>query len=562
MAGLNFDASRVTPAKEQGDILSEPVLARSWSTFQTSIFAFVASGTGNAIVEAVAGSGKSTTIIEAMKLAKGSLIFLAFNKAIAEELKSKGVPARTFHSLCMAAVMKANPAAVVEGNKMRKIAQEELDADTYRLYGSFAIKMVGLAKQVGMGFLQRADDIQNWTAIADHHGIEPEHEDANLYTGCQTAAFLLKLSNESHMIDFDDMLYVAVRDRLSLPKFDFVFVDEAQDTNMIQREILRMIMRPGARMVAVGDPSQAIYGFRGADARSLHQIAEEFQAVTLPLSISYRCSKSVVTYARQWVDHIQAADNAPEGEVVSHGTKWDPSIFRPDDLVICRKTRPLLALAFKCIRYNIPVQVLGRDIGAGLKSLVYKQRAKSIDQLTIKLGQWRDREVAKAAREENESMIESINDKVESVLFLCESLREDKRTMAGLEQGIDYLFKDKSVALKLCTIHKSKGLEAPRVFWLDRSACPAPYARLPWQQQEERHLCYVAATRAKLELHLLEEDRDERDHKPLTGYNAQYSTESVGEYAQEAIDRDLHAEEQGKYGDLLMPAACLGEEED
>jgi superfamily I DNA/RNA helicase len=367
------------------------------------------------------------------------------------------------------------------------------------------MRLVGLAKQVGMGFLTK-NDLQAWVDICDHHDIAPESENADLMRGITIARRLLDASNaDTQRVDFDDMLYIAVRDNLSLPKFDFVFVDEAQDTNMIQREILRKIMRPNARMVAVGDPAQAIYGFRGADARSLHMIAREFDAVTLPLSISYRCAASVVRYAQQWVDHIQAREGAPEGIVEDRGYDWSPEDFSPNDLVVCRKTAPLISLAFKCIRFNVPAQVMGRDIGQGLKALIKKMNAPNIDILADKLRKYMEREVAKARKEDDDKKVESIQDKVGSLLFLIDALREDRRNLQGLDAGIDYLFKDKANAVKLATIHKSKGLEADTVWWLGRSECPAQWARQQWQKQEEIHLCYVAATRAKNELYLIEE---------------------------------------------------------
>jgi superfamily I DNA/RNA helicase len=66
----------------------------------------------------------------------------------------------------------------------------------------------------------------------------------------------------------------------------------------------------------------------------------------------------------------------------------------------------------------------------------------------------------------------------------------------------------------LCTIHKSKGLEAPRVFWLERSECPARWVRKDHQKQQEINLCYVAATRAIDELHFIElETEDQKDQK-------------------------------------------------
>jgi DNA helicase-2/ATP-dependent DNA helicase PcrA len=514
VAKLDKDVSNVVPFEGITPLSDQPVdTTRRWSSFQTSIFAFVATGTGNAIVEAVAGSGKSTTIIEAMKLVKGSAIFLAFNKAIADELKRKGVNARTFHSLCFGVVLN-NLNAILETDKLRKLLKEHISLDggedsiTYneeRLYGSFAMKLVGLAKQVGMGFLTK--DTENaWIDICAHHDIEPESEIATLERGIEIARMLLDWSNaDRNRVDFDDMLYIAVRDRLSLPKFDFIFVDEAQDTNMIQREILRMIMRPNARMIAVGDPAQAIYGFRGADSQSLALIAEEFRAQTLPLSITYRCPQSVVMYAQQWVSHIQAADNAPEGLVEDKGYDWSPEDFMPNDLVVCRKTAPLLSLAFKCIRFNVPVQVIGRDIGQGLKALIKKMNPRDVDHLAEKLEAYMEREVKKALKEENESKVESIRDKVGSLLFLIEALKEDRRDLQSLDAGIDYLFRDKNNAVKLSTIHKAKGLEADNVWWLGRSECPAQWARQAWQKQEEIHLCYVAATRAKERLYLIED---------------------------------------------------------
>lgn len=503
MAGLNLNVANIKPHEGFGDILNEVDTTTRWSSFQTSIFAFVESGSGNAIVEAVAGSGKSTTIIEAMKKVRGNSIFLAFNKSIADELKAKGVNARTFHSLVFSPVMRFKGASGPTMDKLRRLCRENMSSNEMKLYGAFAQKLVGLARQQGVGFLT-PDTIQTYRAIAAHHDIEPESNDADMTRALEFAQELLAWSNASDMVDFDDMLYWAVRDRINLPKFDFVFVDEAQDTNMIQREILRMIMGPNSRMIAVGDPAQAIYGFRGADAESLRSIATEFKCQTLPLSISYRCPTSVVKYAQQWVSHIQAAPNAPEGVVEHHETEWDVDMFQPNDLVICRKSAPLLQLAFRCIRNNIPVQVLGKEIGDGLKSLIDKMNAKTLEQLAEKLQAYMMREVEKAKKEDDEQKVEMITDKVGCILFLIDGLKEDRRDIASLKAGIDYLFKDKSVCVKLCTIHKSKGLEAERVFWLNRNECPAQWARRAWQQVEEVNLCYVAATRAKRELHCIE----------------------------------------------------------
>ena len=504
MAEMNLNLANIKPHEGFGDILNEPMdTSKRWSEFQTSIFAFVATGAGNAIVEAVAGSGKSTTIIEAMKLVKGNSIFLAFNKAIADELKAKGVNARTFHSLVFGPVMRFKGAQGPSFDKQRQLCRENMSSSDFKLYASFAQKLSGLAKQQGVGFLT-PDTFDTYQAICNHHDLEPESDNADFGKAIDYAQMLLQWSNESDLVDFDDMLYWAVKEKINLPKFDFVFVDEAQDTNMIQREILRMIMGPNSRIIAVGDPAQAIYGFRGADAQSLQSIATEFNAITLPLSISYRCPTSVVKYAQQWVSHIQAAPNAPEGLVEHHEEDWSPEMFRPDDLVICRKSAPLLTLAFRCIRMNIPVQILGKEIGDGLKALIKKMNVNTLEKLTDRLQKYMMREVEKARAADDDKKIEAITDKVGCILFMIEGLKEDRRNIESLNAGIDYLFKDKSMCVKLCTLHKAKGLEADRVFWLNRNDCPSTWARRPWQQTEELNLCYVAATRAKRELHCIE----------------------------------------------------------
>jgi len=476
---------------------------KTWSPYQTAIFDFVENDSRNGIVNAVAGSGKSTTIKEAYKRVKGEAIFLAFNKAIADELKNAGVNGRTFHSLCFMPVLRSRGVRDPEMNKLRKLCDEHMSMADVRLYGAFTQKLVGLARQIGIGCLV-PDTEMAWISICEHHDIEPESDEAEFGRGIELARELLDLSNSSKMVDFDDMLYFAVKDGITLPKFDFVFVDEAQDTNAIQRAILRKIMKPKSRIVAVGDPAQAIYGFRGADSGSMDLLAQEFNCFPLPLTISYRCPTSVVKYAQQWVSHIEAAPGKPAGIVEELGTNFKVNDFTADDLVVCRKTAPLITLAFRCIRANVPVQVMGREIGQGLKALIKKMNARNIDELELKLEAFKEREQEKARAKKEDAKVEQIEDKVGSLIFLLKGLREDTRTIPDLEKGIDYLFKDKARAVTFATIHKSKGLEAPRVFWLGRSECPARWAKQDWQKEQELNLCYVATTRAQEELYMIE----------------------------------------------------------
>ena len=482
---------------------------RVWSPLQVGIYTEGTDGSGNVIIEAVAGSGKSTTMVELIKRILGkypgrSTLFLAFGKRNAEDLKAKGVNARTFHSLCFSPVLRYKKAREVTLSKMRDLIDARFGDTEARMYGAFLFKLVGLGKNAGIGCLV-PDTAQSWIDLAEHHNLELDHEDADFATAIRYASELLHSSYTSSKVDFDDLLYIAVRDGISLQKHDFIVVDEAQDTNAIQRAILRKIMHSQSRLFAVGDGAQGIYGFRGADSDAMRLIEEEFSCKRLPLTVTYRCPTSVVEHAHKWVKHIEAAPNAIEGSVKALGADWKVTQFVANDLVVCRTTAPLISVAYRMLKARIPVQILGKDIGDGLKALINRMKAKGIPALEEKILNWKVREIEKARAKKDDAKMDAIRDKADCVCFLIDTLEETNRTVPALLAVIDGLFADKTNVTVLSTIHKAKGAEADRVYWLNHHKCPAQWARQPWQQEQERNLCYVATTRAKKELVLIEE---------------------------------------------------------
>lgn len=480
---------------------------RIWSEYQLNLFGDAAVGKGNRIVIAVAGSGKTSSGEQMVKRARGSHVYLAFNKPIATELASRGLNGRTFHSICYSVVTKARNAKTVDADKLRRICDAKLSGDDGAMYGSFISRLVGLARNAGIGCL--VDNVDSaWYDLIEHHDLQLESETATMEKAVELAQQLLTWSNESTMVDFDDLLYFAVKDGLVLPKFDNVFVDEAQDTNAIQRAIIRKMMKPTSRLFAIGDPAQAIYGFRGADSNSMNLIKEEFNCTEMPLTVSYRCPIAVVEYAKQWVDHIEAAPNAPAGEVVDMGYDWKVDGFQPNDLVVCRTTAPVITLAYRMLKARVPVRVMGREIGQGLKALIKKMNAGDMDTLERKLQMWSERECEKARAKNQDSKVEAIQDKCDAIMCLIDGLQEGDRSVYALMNVIDKLFADQDNVTVLATIHKSKGLEADRVFWLNSSQCPSKWAKQDWQKQQEANLCYVATTRAKKSLFLIEEKKE------------------------------------------------------
>jgi len=483
---------------------------------QEAIFRFIEEEKGSAVIEAVAGSGKTTTIVKALELIDPSkkILFLAFNKKIATELQSR-IPAHakaaTFHSVGYGAWRFATDNCQIDDAKLSNLLKTHFSELHRSSYGAAMRKLVGLAKSAGVGKLI-ANDMVNWYALADHHSVELPDSPKFADQAIQLSMQLLELSVEAARagtIDFDDMLYMPLLDNVPFSKYDYVFVDEAQDTNQVQLSLLRRMLKPGGRLIAVGDRHQAIYGFRGADAGAMDAIVEAFGCKILPLSKSYRCAKNVIKLAQTIVPHIEAADNAPDGEIIDD-VPFSDTNFANEDVIICRNTAPLIETAFRFISQGRGCKVLGRDIGSGLISLVEKMKGDDIAEFERRLEAFTQREVEKHMGKGEEDRAEAVRDRSNCLTAIISHLPENNRTIPALKVTIAEMFSDdasKSM-LTLCTAHKSKGLEWDRVFILRSDLMPSKWARQRWQQEQEKNLMYVAYTRAKKTLVFLRVEID------------------------------------------------------
>lgn len=489
---------------------------------------WVTDGSGSSIIEAVAGAGKTTTLVEMVKRTEGSVAFCAYNKAIADEIRERVEPlglgnrvqVGTVHSFGWRALRRTFPNAIVEGNKLHKLYTTYLgDPKVEPLYG-FAAAAASMAKQVGIGSITPFSSKEAWLSMVEHYDLAdllPEEGDPDyLNRGLRQACALLKESQRClTMFDFDDMVYEPVRQGLRMWRNDWVFLDEAQDTNAARRALVKMMLQPRGRLVAVGDPRQAIYGFTGADSDSLDKIASEFNASRIPLTTTYRCPRTVVEVAQRWVSHIEAASTAPDGEVLNTTSEEfiSTNLFKTltaQDAILCRNTAPLVSLAYGLIRRGVGCRIEGKSIGEGLIKLATRwSRIKTVTALVTKLEEHKDREIAKAVAKNNEARAAQIEDQVDTLLEIAASC-EAGATVPDLLGKIMSLFGDTPAGetpkvLTLCTIHRSKGREWPTVAWWGVSKySPSKYARQAWQLLQEDNLCYVAATRAKARLIMVE----------------------------------------------------------
>lgn len=485
---------------------------------QQAIFDFVTTRNGgNAIVEAVAGAGKTTTLVKACELMTGSVFIGAYNNKMAKELRERighmsNVRSSTFHSAGMnqlrrAITIKGDPDPKKTLNVISAYIQEKGRADLEPLANTVA-KMVSMAKQRGIGVCFPDTD-QVWIDMAYHFDLTDDLPEGYESRMDQVVAFsraMLKRGNAAAMnaglIDFDDMIHLPLLLNLRMFQNDWVLVDEAQDTNPTRRELAKRMLRTGGRLIAVGDPRQAIYGFSGADNDALEQIGAEFKARALPLTVTYRCPKSVVRVAQEWVSHIEAHESAPEGQF--HTLHYDDLMaqIKAGDAVLCRFNKYLVSLCFKLIRNGVPARIEGRAIGAGLIALIGKWKTGTTEALQGKINDWREREMKKANDAGKETKALQIEDRAETVMVLIERANEQGiTTTAGLKKMIEGLFDDRVVDNKdmvtLCSVHRSKGLEFPTVYVLGLHELMGRECIQPWQTVQENNLQYVAATRAQ-----------------------------------------------------------------
>lgn len=486
------------------------------SPHQQALLDWTETGNGNARVDACAGSGKTTTCEQMIFRipTDQSVRYLVFNKKNAVEAEERITRANTevstFHS-CSFRAWKAfaGRRVKVDSSKLRWIVKDEFSETDRFVYGLFAQRLAAKAKIVGINVILE-DTFENWEEIAFRYDIALENVDGDWVTGIGLARELLEASNKDlSRVDFDDMLYLPALYNCQLENPDWLFVDEAQDCSAVQIELLKRMVGPDTRFVAVGDPYQAIYGFRGAESDSMDHIADAFQCQHFPLSVSFRCPREVVALAAEYAV-IEPHENAPAGEIIYANLAEDgkyvfdnsdeTGTFEPSDAILCRNTAPLVSTAYTLIRNGHGCKVLGRDIGAGLVSLIKKMEAATIDGLYKSLGDFLARESAKFRKSEREDKVESLNDKVGSIFAVMDNCPKAE-TPEDIIAEIESLFKeekDGSGLITLATVHKAKGLEWDTVFILNRfDLMPSRFASQPWQMEQENNLIYVAYTRAK-----------------------------------------------------------------
>src|SRR5216683_1106592 len=274
---------------------------------------------GPVLILAGAGTGKTRAITFRMAhlIASGvpaeAILAVPFTNKAAEEMRNRvsdlllraGVPPAqpwlsTFHSLCARLLRReaANAGlprdfAIYDDDDQIaavKLAMMNLEIDDDTLTPRNVLSRISYAKNHG----QSAEKMRSDAIDKDGRRV------ADIYAAYE------KLLRQSNALDFDDLLIRTVKLLLeSTPvrekwqsRFQYIHVDEYQDTNRVQYELLRLLTGPKQNVCVVGDEDQSIYRWRGADVSILMSFSRDFpSARVIKLERNYRSTQQILDAA-------------------------------------------------------------------------------------------------------------------------------------------------------------------------------------------------------------------------------------------------------------------------
>ena len=487
-----------------------------YSKYQKDIFDFVKNGQGNAVVEASAGAGKSTTLIKCLDFIDEdkTILMSAFNTDIVSVLKRKtkdfpNVNCATLHSIGRTMLQRNYPKdeLTLDELKYKSYLNTNIKSlssiDTYSLSKKdFGRYMKNIETFVNFGRAYLCQTVKDLDLIEDRYGIDTVADEKEVALDVMEYG-----KTDLSKIDFTDMIWlpnVLFCKPIGM-KYDWIMLDEVQDLSVCQREIILKCRKINTRMILVGDKKQCIFSFSSADPQSFEKLKDIPNTITLPLSISYRCAENIVNFAKKLVPSIEPNDDGRHGEI-----KYNAQIddIQDGDMVLCRNNAPLMQVYVDLIKQGKKCFIRGKDIGLNMKNAV---KATGMDTLNVKLD--KDGVFVRLYDE----LFDAINDimgkynvtyadAVETsfvarkldIIKALETLSNNINTSKELIDKISDIFSDKKKGgISLSTIHKAKGLEANNVYIVCKSLMPSEMAKKDWEIEQEYNLMYVAYTRAK-----------------------------------------------------------------
>lgn len=496
-------------------------MTKAWTDQQQLVFDTVAKGSGHCVVEARAGTGKTTTALESLyyTLEGSRVIFVAFNKIIADELKDRvpsGVTAMTLHSFGLRTITRTDNRRPIDPYAFRgRLDQLMINEKTKRWRVKTALcKIASSYKNGHPVHIDDPNELAHALVRCDvgsgcglNEAIASEKHDANQHEAYYNAAIEIAaralneaIDDRTGPIDFDDMIWLPTVQGTIRAEYDMIFVDETQDLSPTQLQMVCDMAGKKGRIVAIGDRYQSIYAFRGADATAIPRMISKLKASTTPLTKTFRCPQLVAKLAQEYVADFQAMPSNIEGEIRTRDMSDLESEAQANDFVISRTNAPLVRLCLRWIARGTSAKIRGRAIGDDLIKWIESTNATSVPMLGQCVESWKQAEVAR--RTELGFNCDEVYDRADCL----HALSEGQSSVSQVVERCRKLFSDdlNAGSIQLMSTHKAKGLEADRTWILRDTYLRKFKGKEP--DQQEINLYYVAITRTKREMNLVHGD--------------------------------------------------------
>ena len=499
----------------------------------------------NMAIEALAGSGKTSTALMLTELTKTSDVYVAFNKSIQMEMKEKlknpKTKCYTMHGLALSVMRynleQAKKEPELNNFKIHKII-DELFEDEYKNdkklntveYKDYLkdnyITLYNIIRLKNIEVL----NIDNIEWICDELGVFQSTSEFVAHTSNQMLDWIEKIDNlslkafeENNTIDFTDMLYITLKKLQNgdwnIPYwllFTNIYYDEFQDASLLHQKLIRYFKRSNGRFILIYDKNQAIYGFAGADCRATDNVDRMFFPVEhFKLPINYRCGSDILKYVnRQFNVGILPKPNANIGDVIRINESALKNKIKPNDFIIGRKNQQLISTALDLVKSGIRIHLSDREIVIKIVKTIKNTKQNTVSEL---LGYCKN--FLQKYTELNESERKKFNrEDIDLIIVLIKHFQDDHQLSGAhkINYFISYIENMINVdnpdgCVRIMSIHKSKGLESDNVFVLNEGRVFTELGRSKDMIQQEKNLSYVALTRAKENLYLVRCKSDDEE---------------------------------------------------
>lgn len=450
---------------------------------QTHILNLACTSTDNIMIQALAGTGKTSTLemIEGAVLTK-PILYMCFNRKIADDATKRmasTTTVRTFNSLGHRIWAKTiGKGFKPEGKKTQEILRLLIDDaakdERRKLWDNFWQICAGVATAKCIGYIPKGY-ARTEKRLADEIALEDAlDEEPDEFTLQWINTVLARSITEAYNghVDFDDQIYMPTLFGGTFPEFPLVMVDEYQDLNPVNHEMVRRLVKH--RLIGVGDPYQSIYEFRGAARGGMASAVKAFGMVECDLSVSFRCPEAIVRHVR-W--HVPKFKWSKAGGEVKELKQTQASAIPDDATIICRNNGPLFALAMRMLMAGRSVHVAGSDIGPRIVGMMKKLGPLDLGQPAVchAIDMWLADKLARQSKTAHDT---------------AECMRVFASHGQTLELAIAYAehLMQQRGKLRFTTGHKAKGLEWDTVYHLDPFLCG--------NCEQDKNLRYVISTRS------------------------------------------------------------------